>query len=116
MTVYITQDALRKDPQTGAMVPQFDLTPAAVYGPLAVLAPAGQVALAPAPLMRHLRAALKDFGDGDYLLPIGDPSVMVAAGMIAANANRGRVKVLKWDNRTRRYIAVTLNTYGGDHD
>jgi hypothetical protein len=54
---------------------------------------------------------LKDFSDDDYLLAAGDPSAIAVAGAVAAEANRGRFKLLKWDKSNKGYIRVDINIF-----
>lgn len=108
MTVYVVQMPVRRDPATGQMVPSVDLTPAQEYGEVATLLASGPVALLPAQMLATLRHGLRNFTDDDYLLPTGDPTAIAAAAIVASQANMGRVRILKWDGRTRRYMAVPL--------
>jgi hypothetical protein len=60
------------------------------------------------PVLDQLRVALADFNPTqDYLLPIGDPLVMVVAAAIVARRNRF-FKLLKWDRFTRSYLEQTV--------
>ena len=72
----------------------------------------GRIALSTVPMMQRLRATLKDFSDEDYLLPTGDTAAIVAASLVAANFNRGRIKVLSWDRTTKTYIPINLQLNG----
>lgn len=108
--VFVTQEKARK--VGGTWISEFDLTPASTFGVVEILVPPGQSFFAPVPTVRMLRERLQDFNDEDYLLPVGDPSIMVAAGMIAGQANHGRVKILKWDRFQQAYIPVQLDTTG----
>jgi hypothetical protein len=108
--VYVTQEKARK--VEGQWVSEFDITPALEFGKVEILMPPGYSFFSPVPVIRALRDKLKDFSDDDYLLPIGDPSIMVAAAMIAGEKNGGRVKLLKWDRFQQAYIPVQLDTTG----
>jgi len=108
--VFVTQEKSRK--VGGQWVKEFDLTPALKYGSLEILLPPGQSFFATVPVVRTLKEKLKDFNDDDFLLPIGDPSVMIAAGMVASHVNHGRVKILKWDRIEWSYIAVQFDISG----
>tara|TARA_R110002126_G_scaffold90532_3_gene215723 strand:- start:1988 stop:2350 length:363 start_codon:yes stop_codon:yes gene_type:complete len=109
--VFITQEKMRKN-IAGDFVQQFDLTPALKYGKLEVLIPAGRALFAPVLTIRTLKEKLADFSDDDYLLTVGDPSVIAAAAMIAGEKNKGRVKILKWDRIEHDYISIQLDTSG----
>ena len=52
---------------------------------------------------------LKDFDDNDHLLMMGDPAAMGIACCIAAEMNRGKFKILKWDKMQKRYYSVQVN-------
>ena len=109
--VFITQEKLRRD-FAGNMVSEFDMTPALRYGDPEVLIPAGRALFAPVLTIRTLKDKLAHFSEEDYLLTIGDPSVIAAAAMVASEINHGRVKLLKWDRQLREYIAIQLDTSG----
>ena len=51
----------------------------------------------------------KNFSDDDYLLLVGDPSIIGACCAIASRYNNGRYKVLKWDRLERRYFPIEFN-------
>ena len=85
-----------------------DLSAAAVYGDLEVLILSNDIGIALQPLVASLKHALKDFCDDDYILTVGDPVAIGMATSIAANANRGRVKFLRWDRQTRSYIKIKV--------
>lgn len=109
-TVWVTQEKARK--VAGEWVPEFDLSPAAKFGKVEVLSPPGSSFFSPVPTIRMLKQKLEAFKDDDYLLPVGDPAIMVAAAMIAGEKNGGRVKILKWDRFQGEYIPVQLDTSG----
>ena len=52
---------------------------------------------------------LKDFNDNDHLLMMGDPAAMGIACCVAAEMNRGKFKILKWDKMQKRYYSVQVN-------
>ena len=110
-TVFIVQEPVRRNKDTQAWEHWADFTPASAYGKLEVLLPPQNemiVGLNPGPIIKVLKGKLRNFCDLDYIVPAGDPVASCAAAMVAAFANRGRVKILRWDNKTRQYIAVEL--------
>jgi len=91
--------------------PSKNLLPALQYGSLIpLLEPDAQVVLDAAPTVRRLRAALRDYGDADYILAIGDPVAIGIACAVAADANGGRFTVLKWDRMEHVYYPVPVDT------
>jgi hypothetical protein len=91
---------------------KMDFSPATEYGELVVLMKHTQSLLAPVPTVRKLRNDLENFGDEDYLLPVGDPVLMSTVAMVAGEKNNGRVKFLKWDRLQRRYLVIQVDTSG----
>ncbi len=115
--VFIVQETLRRvyrgpDDQEGELQRVLDLTPAAVYGELVVIFKNGKAALTPGPSIARLRRALKDYGPGDYILPVGSPTLIGWAVAIAADVNRGQVRMLVWDRETREYIISDARLWG----
>jgi len=90
--------------------PYINVLGAAEYGDIVVLFESGQqIMFSPQPAIRKLKRKLKDFDDGDYLLMMGDPAAMGIACCIAAEMNRGRFNILKWDKKQQSYYPVTIN-------
>ena len=110
-TVYITQEVMKRDFATGNFIPTMDFRKALEYGSLEVCLPLGRVSLTPGPTVQILSSKLRNFCDDDYLIAVGDPSVIAMAGAIAANNNMGRFKMLKWDRDTKQYIAVSVDLW-----
>jgi len=106
--VFIVQEPLRKNHDTGNMESFMDFRKTLEYGDPVVCLPAGRVAFSPAPMITKLKEALKDYGDDDYIVPTGDPTAIGAAIAIAGRYNLGKVNVLKWDKDHSKYIKVEL--------
>lgn len=47
--------------------------------------------------------------DTDYIIPNGDPAIMLAFGFVAAK-HMDYITVLKWDRQTKRYFPVQFST------
>jgi hypothetical protein len=110
-TVWVTNEPFERT-EGGGMRSKFNLAPAAEFGELQVLIPAGHSLLSSVPTVRVIKEKLSDFTDDDYLLPVGDPAAMMIAGAIAAAVNSGRMKVLKWDRMSGRYIVIQIDITG----
>lgn len=108
--VFITNEPYKVT--DGVQQSRFNLTPAAKFGALEVLIPAGASLISTVPTVRILRDKLRSFTDDDYLLPVGDPAIMLAAGAIAAEFNGGRIKLLRWDRQQHCYIVIQVDTTG----
>ena len=111
-TVFVTHEPSKWDETAQCHVPLFNLTPAATYGELQVLMPARASMISTVPMIRVMHDKLANFGDDDYILPVGDPASIAAACAIAAEMNGGRVKLLRWDRKVRAYVVIQLDTSG----
>jgi hypothetical protein len=107
--VFIVQEPMRRNRNTGEMERMMDLTPAAAYGDLDVLIKSHQLPLMAAPFIQTLQSGLRNFGDDDYIVPVGSPAAIAFAGAVAAEMNRGQLNLLVWDKQTSQYIKVSGN-------
>ena len=99
MTVFVVQE-----------MPNRDILSAEKYGDLVPILPPGyQLILSPGPTVQKIKKVLKDFNDKDYLLLMGDPSLIGVACSIAAINNINKYKVLKWDRERRKYYPLEIN-------
>jgi hypothetical protein len=81
-----------------------------------LLPPNQQIVFSAQPVVRKLRDMLKNFCDDDFLLAIGDPAAIGIACAVAAENNRGRFKMLKWDRHNMAYYPVQVDLYGKASD
>lgn len=109
--VFIPQEPFRKDRDSGRMVSVMNFNRARKYGEPVVICPTGPTALNTAPAVWQLKDALRDFSDNDYLICVGNPTLMCFAAVIACGNNRGRAKFLMWDRELGDYILVNFNLY-----
>ena len=102
MTVYVIQE-----------MPYKDILSAEKYGKLKpIVEPGLNIYFSPAPIVSKMRQVLKNFNDDDYLLLIGDPSIIGVACSVASDINMGRYKVLKWDRRREKYYPLEFDITG----
>ena len=92
--------------------PAHDFTPAAKYGDLEVLIQHNKPVLLTVPIIRILRRKLQNFSDNDFIIATGDPSLMMITAGVAAQMNRGRFTLLKWDRRASSYIPIIVDLNG----
>ena len=101
MTVYVLQEMGK------------NVRSAEKFGDLKVCLPDNrQMILSSGPLTFKLKQELKNFNDDDYLLLIGDPSIIGVACAVASDINMGRFKVLKWDRRREKYLPLEIDITG----
>ena len=58
-----------------------------------------------------IKKILKNYCDDDFLLMMGDPSIIGVACAIVAEINLGRFNVLKWDRQEAKYYPIKFNLY-----
>ena len=99
MTVYVIQEK-----------PGVDMTDALRFGDFKELLPRkDQLAISSQPVIHALKNKLKNLSDDDYLLCLGDPSIISIVSAVAASLNRGRFKLLKWDRKLEKYYPVEVD-------
>jgi hypothetical protein len=108
--VYAPQVPSKFDPATKLWVPSINLDPAKQFGDLVVMLPPNANRLHINPLVVALREQMKDFAPEDYVIAVGDPSLIAAASCIAVKKTNGLLRILKWDRQTSSYIAVEAQT------
>lgn len=113
MTVFAIQEPMYKCRQTGEWRPKINLRDAESFGDVITLIPGQHVnaALVTQPTMHKLKRELQHFGDCDYILPVGDITLVGMAIAVAMNVNRGRAKLLRWNREERRYDVVEANLF-----
>ena len=100
MTVYVVQE------KSGV-----DITGALRFGKFENLLPRkDQLMISSQPVVHALKKKLKDFSDDDYILCLGDPSIIATVAVVAASVNRNRFKMLKWDRHLKKYYPVEVDT------
>lgn len=107
--VFVVQDTKWVDPKDGTLKPKFDFSPAAEFGELVFLLGSNASPFNLPPVLSELQERLKDFGDDDYLLLVGNPVLLGLATAIAADFNDGSINMLQWSGAKRTYISVKAN-------
>lgn len=107
--VFVTQLPSRHA-GNGQYVPTLDVTPAREFGELIFVLPQGMSFPTGALLSDALHKGLAPFRpEVDFLLPLGDPAAMTAAGAVIAAAGAVTFNVLRWDRHTSRYCKLIIN-------
>ena len=109
--VFILQEPMKRDEDSGQMVPVMDFRKVLDYGDPVICLPSGRVSLTPGPTVDSLTEILKNYTDNDYLVSVGDPTAMFVAAMIVGDRNNGKVNLLKWDRDSKRYISVAVDIH-----
>jgi len=105
--VYIPHIVRRLDRQTGKLKPAIDLSQAAKLGQLKEVVDEFEMLLLADSVTKKAKQALANFTDDDFLLAVGDPTVIaICAGILFKT--RDVVKMLKWDRRMGDYIQLEV--------
>jgi hypothetical protein len=115
--VFAVQQPTGRDRETGAIKPTMDLTPATEFGELRfILRDFHHPFRDPSGTAAEVRRVLEEeqFGADDWLLLVGNPSLI---GLVAAQTaifTRGRLRLLQWDRPRHRYRPLEAQLGGLD--
>jgi len=107
--VYAPQQPSKFDGATKLWIPTMNLDPAKRFGELVILLPPSANRLHTDPLVKVMKDQMEGYSDKDYLIAVGDPSLIAAAAMIAYRRSKtGTVRILKWDRVVSDYIVAEI--------
>lgn len=107
--VYVTQVPHRLNRKTGELEP-LDLSAAEEWGELnVILTPGANPFTSMDSIIDDLHASLQGITPDDYLVLVGNPAIMSAMAGIAADYCDGKLKVLQWHGKQRKYNLVEMN-------
>ena len=64
-----------------------------------------------APFTHKMRKNLQDFKPKDYILCLGDPSIIGLSCALVSDRTQGQFNLLKWDRQERRYYPLNIDLY-----
>lgn len=106
--VYAPQIPGKRDAATRLWVPSINIDPARQYGEVVVMLPPNANRLHIAPLVAALKEQMENYTANDYLVAVGDPSLIAAAACIATKRTGGLLRILKWDRLASAYLPVEV--------
>lgn len=106
--VYAPQIPQKRDAPTKLWIPSINIDPALKYGELVVMLPPNANRLHIAPLVAALQEQMANYTRDDYLVAVGDPSLIAAAACIAIRRTNGLLRILKWDRLSSTYLPVEV--------
>ena len=90
--------------------PNKNLAPAMKFGSIVVLCPYGQVNFDASECTDMIADKLEHFNEEeDYLLLVGDPTLIAICSAITGLYTNGIFKVLKWDRQEHIYYPIHLD-------
>ena len=110
--VYVVQEQLRFDVESGKNVPRFpSIDRARELGKIVYMLEPNAHPFVPNNVTGILHHHLSNFCDEDYLILVGNPVLLGMATAIAANYNSGRVNFLQWSQKGDRYTLITAEIF-----
>lgn len=108
--VYAPQIPSKYDVATKLWIPSINLDPAKLFGEIVPMLPPNANRLHINPLTVALREQMKEFTKDDYIIAVGDPSLIAVSSCLAAAKTKGLLRLLKWDKISSSYelIEVTI--------
>lgn len=106
--VFIPQIPSRFDPGLGQWVPTVSVDSAKKFGDIVIMLPPEAGRLKPENIVQQLRFTMADYDKDDFLLAMGEPSIIAIAAILADQAVTP-LRLLRWDKRSREYTVVTLD-------
>ena len=92
--------------------PNINILSASDYGYLVICLPnRDQAILSTAPYEQKMRKNLQDIRQQDYLLAVGDPTIIALSAIIASEQTNGQFNMLKWDKREYRYYPLEFDIF-----
>ena len=92
--------------------PNINILSASDYGYLVICLPnRDQAILSTAPYVQKMRKNLQDISKQDYLLAVGDPTIIALSAIIASEQTNGQFNMLKWDKREYRYYPLEFDIF-----
>ena len=111
--VWIIHEQLRRQKETGKMIPALDTRSAETWGDRVVLFHDGASHMPSEDLAKMVRDRLEGsgFGDNDYLCYVGAPDIIAQTIAIAAVLRKGKpLNLVQWNSRTGEYEAKQIET------
>jgi len=107
--VFVPQEPSRYDRATKLWIPIVNISPAEKYGEIVVMLPPSVNRAHTAPLVHVIKECMRDFTADDWVVALGDPSMIAVACCVAQRHTGGLLRLLKWDRIVRDYISVEIN-------
>ena len=112
MTVYVVQKQMRFDDELGELVPRFpSIEMASKWGDLKYLLSPSAHPFKPDAVLKDLHGKLKNYGDEDFLLLIGNPALIGMSVSVAAHYNKGAIQLLQWSGRQKTYTEICTRLF-----
>lgn len=106
--VFIPSIPSRFDPGSKLWIPTVEAKPAERFGELVIMLPPNGARAGLVPCVDAIREKMRDITADDYIVCVGDPSLIGAACCIAARKTGGLLRMLKWDRMAKDYFLAEV--------
>jgi len=103
-TVFIPQQPARYDKVADIWLPTVDVSPAAKFGEIKILFDMTSSRIPLTHLKVPLMKKLEEFQRDDYLVALGDPSIIAMCSAYLGIKHNGYIRLLTWDRFALTYI------------
>lgn len=100
----------RYDSASRLWVPSVEIRSAEKHGEIVVMLQPNSARAGLAPCVAAMRERMEEesFGPEDFLIGIGDPSLIGAASCLAVRRTSGILRMLKWDRMAKDYYLAEV--------
>lgn len=107
--VFVVQRTRKYNRETQELEDKFPLKPLYRWGEVVeVLTPTAKPFNAKN-IIREMRTVFEDFNDDDFILPVGNTSLIGMAITVAQEANNGRCKLLQWSPTNKCHVQIIVD-------
>ena len=106
--VFIPHVPSRFDKVTRSWIPTVEIALASKFGEIVTMLPPDAARAAINPCVTAMREQMAGFTAEDWVVAVGDPSLIGAACVIATSKTRGLLRLLKWDRMLGDYIPIEV--------
>ena len=92
--------------------PNINVLSASEFGYLVICLPKqDNIIYSAAPFVRKMKKNLQDFKPDDYILCLGDPSIIGLSTAVVSDTTNGQFNLLKWDRQEYKYYPLNIDLY-----
>lgn len=112
MTVYIVQRQMKFSHEEGSMKPRFEtIEKAREYGEIKELLPSNSHPYKPEVILEKLSKIIPNMTSDDWVVPVGNPTLVGLAVSMIADHFDGKIKMLHWSNRDEKYVPIEVDVF-----
>lgn len=107
--VFVPTVPSRFDHTLRTWLPIVDMTAAKKFGDLVIMLPPDAARAGPGPCRQVLREKLIDLTLDDWIVCVGNPTLVGLTCAIASRITGGRLRMLQWDRMSANYYPIEVD-------